>query len=322
MPNPIANLKPGQANSLTPEQLAQLLIDIGMLEESGAWNPEYVPDQIEARLSVWGGEEIALNEEDAGLREMVFTPSGRLMVGDGTRYVDFIRRHRLLSRISGHVPGNVSLVSTVRSGNVSVTAETSAGQYGVLWWDNTITLQDSAAAATKAANTPTADWVAAPKMIRVFAVNEGASITRISGLGFAAIDASGAPLVNVAISQSLLTEFVCPAGVATLSIAESESLEFLDLSGKAPGAALASNCPNLKIVRAVGLQGESGVVNIDLQHTLSGSGQISAIAFNCLFRDLGNGNGGEIFIFGHEGTDTCDTSLATSKGWEVYTELL
>jgi hypothetical protein len=46
--------------------------------------------------------------------------------------------------------------------------------------------------------------------------------------------------------------------------------------------------------------------------------QLTAAALNALFTSLPTVQSGIIYISANPGTDTCDRSIATNKGWRFY----
>ena len=71
-------------------------------------------------------------------------------------------------------------------------------------------------------------------------------------------------------------------------------------------------CPSLSSVSITGVVNSINLVNSSL----------SASSINTIFSNLGTVSSKTIYVFGNAGSLTCDTSIATSKGWTVKTVIM
>ena len=325
MSRPVIQLDPEKTDYAALAKRLAILAGLEITDEDGMLLVQRLPEEISARLAVLKAAEAALNEIPLADGEIAIATPNRLHTGNGSRFggTDILRANRIQRGLLGHVPGTVTFVCRRTAGNVEITCATSSGQFSVLWWDGTITSHDSAATATKAHDSPSAAWTNAPKTVRVFPATVGENLTTFVmnvDSGVTAIDTRGAPLTQLIIPRSLIDEYVAEAGLTTISLNQSATLRMVDISGlsiSSGGVAIEGPVSpgQLEVVRAVGTTVGSGhVLTLQFQ-------SLSAAALNRLFSDLAAGEG-EIFVGENPGSDTCDPTIATAKGYTVATQFV
>lgn len=202
----------------------------------------------------------------------------RILRGDGT-WIDLLDPH--------HVPGTISLVSALSTGSLSLNADTSSGNYSVLWWDGTITSHASGATATKAVTSPAAGWANAPKPIRIFAETPGENLVEFESTvsQFTYCNVSGCTeLVSLNVNTNQIDTFAaldCAAltvlrvagnNLRTLDVRGMPLLVTLSVAGNELTALDVSNCTALETLTAfenqltslTGLENVPDLENLDV----------------------------------------------------------
>lgn len=329
MSNPFINTK--QVEDLTTNEQALFRKYIGSNDEDGRMPADQFPDRLDARLAVLDEDEELLNEVPLEQGELAWA-SGRLRKGDGSTYggLDYLDSMRVPNGFPLHVPGHITFVLTHESGeNVAFRCTTSDGQYGVLWWDNTIDLVNSGQSASKSVDSPSESWVSAPKLVRVFPASGESLVSFNCSIPLTFLDFHGAPLQSLVIIGSEIQRLVnFSSGWKGGKIGGNPQLAYIDLSGVEElegtfdallGTAIGESEPgsgdgSVEILRARGMSIANGT-SLDIR-----GNQLSALALDRFFSDLAPGTG--FIIYGRNpGTADCNPSIAAGKGYQLFEEL-
>lgn len=319
MSNPFINTK--QVEDLTTNEQALFRKYIGSNDDDGKMPTDQFPDRLDARLTVLGGAADFIDSIALKTNEIAVVDKS-IRIGDNSRYGGWDIIEENVPVLPGHVPGTISLVTDKNSGNVSFSAATTNGQYGVIWWDGTISTHNSGSFASKAVDDGDAAWTNAPKRITVFPASSGESITAFTGgLNTPSVhfDAGGVGLTSLNLRGSYTRLRVRDMPLTSLAVPLNTAVEHLDISGTGPySGEFSFDCSGsaaLKTLRAVGVVGVKGP-----EHSFNISAcHLSARAIDQFFADLGDATGtGDCFIYyGHNpGADEADASIAQAKGYE------